>query len=194
MVRTIAENYRLPYYTLSPTYSICKEHGYLIGEHYTCPVCGEKAEVYSRITGYYRPVQNWNDGKTQEFKERKVYDMKSSVLKRNPEASKVIIDAIKDAKNSVQMAQEEQKAAVNQSAGTGANGIYLFTTKTCPNCKIAKQFLKDEAYQVVDAEENPELTDAYGIMQAPTLVIVNNGEIQKFVNASNIKKYVDSKR
>ena len=194
MVRTIAENYKLPYYTLSPTYSICKEHGYLIGEHYTCPVCGEKAEVYSRITGNYRPVQNWNDGKTQEFKERKVYDMKSSVLKRNPEASKTIVEAIQAAKNSVQMAQEEQKAAVNQTAGTGANGVYLFTTKTCPNCKIAKQFLKDEAYQVVDAEENPELTDAYGIMQAPTLVIVNNGEVQKFVNASNIKKYVDSKR
>ncbi|MBE5971971.1 MAG: ribonucleoside triphosphate reductase [Lachnoclostridium sp.] len=194
MVRTIAENYRLPYYTLSPTYSICKDHGYLIGEHYTCPICGEKAEVYSRITGYYRPVQNWNDGKTQEYKERKVYDMKSSVLKRNPDASKTIVEAIQAAKNSVQAAQEEQKAAVNQSAGIGANGVYLFTTKTCPNCKIAKQFLKDESYQVVDAEEHPELTDAYGIMQAPTLVIVNNGEVHKFVNASNIKKYVDSKR
>ena len=194
MVRTIAENYRLPYYTLSPTYSICKEHGYLIGEHYTCPVCGEKAEVYSRITGYYRPVQNWNDGKTQEYKERKVYDMKSSVLKRNPDASRGIVDAIQSAKNSVQVAQEEQKAAVNQSAGIGANGVYLFTTKTCPNCKIAKQFLKDQNYQVVDAEEHPELTDAYGIMQAPTLVIVNNGEVHKFVNASNIKKYVDSKK
>ena len=194
MVRTIAENYKLPYYTLSPTYSICKEHGYLIGEHYTCPICGEKAEVYSRITGYYRPVQNWNDGKTQEFKERKVYDMKSSVLKRNPDASKTIVEAIQAAKNSVQVAQEEQKEAVNKSAGIGANGVYLFTTKTCPNCKIAKQFLKDENYQVVDAEEHPELTDAYGIMQAPTLVIVNNGEVQKFVNASNIKKYVDSKR
>ena len=194
MVRTIAENYRLPYYTLSPTYSICKDHGYLIGEHYTCPICGEKAEVYSRITGYYRPVQNWNDGKIQEYKERKVYDMKSSVLKRNPEASKTIVEAIHAAKNSVKAAQEEQKAAVNQSAGIGANGIYLFTTKTCPNCKIAKQFLKDEVYQVVDAEEHPELTDAYGIMQAPTLVIVNNGEVHKFVNASNIKKYVDSKK
>ena len=120
--------------------------------------------------------------------------MKSSVLKRNPDASKTIVAAIQAAKNSVQAAQEEQKAAVNQSAGIGANGVYLFTTKTCPNCKIAKQFLKDENYQVVDAEEHPELTDAYGIMQAPTLVIVNNGEVHKFVNASNIKKYVDSKK
>ena len=75
LVRKIAENYRLPYYTLSPTYSVCKEHGYIAGEHFTCPKCGKKAEVYSRITGYYRPVQNWNDGKTQEYKNRKLYDV-----------------------------------------------------------------------------------------------------------------------
>ena len=73
LVRKIAENYKLPYYTLSPTYSICKEHGYLAGEQYKCPHCGAATEVYSRITGYYRPVQNWNDGKSEEFKERKVY-------------------------------------------------------------------------------------------------------------------------
>ena len=193
LVRTIAENYKLPYYTLSPTYSICKDHGYLIGEHYTCPICGQKAEVYSRITGYYRPVQNWNDGKTQEYKERKVYDVKHSVLKRNPDASKTILDAINEAKSSMKAAQSEQKSE-NGTPAAGKDGIYLFTTKTCPNCKIAKQFLKDEAYQVVDAEENPALTDAFGIMQAPTLVIVKDGAIHKFVNASNIKKYVDSKK
>ena len=73
LVRTIAENYKLPYYTLSPTYSICRNHGYITGEVYECPICGEKTEVYSRITGYYRPVQNWNDGKVQEFKQRKEY-------------------------------------------------------------------------------------------------------------------------
>ena len=84
LVRTVAENYRLPYYTLSPTYSICKDHGYLIGEHYTCPVCGQEAEVYSRITGYYRPVKNWNEGKTQEYKTRTTYNIAASVLRRNP--------------------------------------------------------------------------------------------------------------
>lgn len=73
LVRTIAENYRLPYFTISPTYSVCKKHGYINGESFTCPICGESAEVYSRITGYYRPVQNWNDGKREEFKERKPY-------------------------------------------------------------------------------------------------------------------------
>ena len=82
LVRKIAENYKLPYYTMSPTYSVCKNHGYLTGEQYTCPICGEKTEVYSRITGYYRPVQNWNDGKTQEFKDRKVYDLTRSHLRR----------------------------------------------------------------------------------------------------------------
>ena len=68
LVRKVAENYTLPYYTLSPTYSVCKDHGYIAGEHFTCPTCGHPAEVYSRITGYYRPVQNWNDGKSQEYK------------------------------------------------------------------------------------------------------------------------------
>lgn len=82
LVRKIAENYRLPYYTISPTYSICQDHGYIDGEQYTCPHCGKKTEVYSRITGYYRPVQNWNDGKIQEFKDRKEYDIEHSVLKK----------------------------------------------------------------------------------------------------------------
>ncbi len=191
LVRTIAENYRLPYYTLSPTYSICREHGYLTGEHFTCPVCGEKAEVYSRITGYYRPVQNWNDGKVQEYKERKLYDVGNSVLKKNPEASKQVSQAVLEA-------QEELKKTATAVAEPQEipvkNGVYLFTTKTCPNCKIAKKFLENEEYEIVDAEENPELSDALGIMQAPTLVIVHDGEIRKFVNASNIKKYVDSER
>ncbi len=75
LVRKIAENYKLPYYTISPTYSICKNHGYLTGEVKSCPVCGEDTEIYSRITGYYRPVHNWNDGKVQEFKDRRTYNV-----------------------------------------------------------------------------------------------------------------------
>lgn len=199
LVRTIAENYRLPYYTLSPTYSICKEHGYLTGEHFTCPVCGEKAEVYSRITGYYRPVQNWNDGKTQEYKERKLYDVGHSVLKRNPEASRKVAEAVREAGEKIREAKAEQKKEREENQVSGqalpaGSGALLFTTKTCPNCRIAKEFLKDEEYQVVDAEENPELSDQYGIMQAPTLVLIRDGKVEKFVNASNIKKYVDSRK
>lgn len=73
LVRAIAQNFHLPYYTISPTYSVCPDHGYLSGEQYVCPHCGKEAEVYSRITGYYRPIRNWNDGKQQEFKDRTEY-------------------------------------------------------------------------------------------------------------------------
>ena len=173
LVRKIAENYRLPYYTLSPTYSVCKEHGYIAGEHFTCPKCGKKAEVYSRITGYYRPVQHWNDGKTQEYKNRKLYDIDNSCLK------KVHSSIVTVSRDDVEIKPME--------------GVkYLFTTKTCPNCRMAKEMLKGETVQIIDAEENPELVKKYGIMQAPTLVIVDGARTKKYVNASNIKKYVDT--
>lgn len=174
LVRKIAENYKLPYYTMSPTYSICKEHGYISGEHFACPVCGKKAEVYSRITGYYRPVQNWNDGKTQEYKNRTVYDVENSCMK-------------KVHTNIVTISKDDVKIEPTTSMK------YLFTTKTCPNCAMAKQMLKDEKYVLVDAEENQELTNKYGVMQAPTLVVVENDVAKKYVNASNIQKYVNGR-
>lgn len=73
LVRKVAENYKLPYYTISPVYSVCETHGYLSGEHFNCPKCNGPMEVYSRITGHYRPVQHWNIGKTEEYKQRKLY-------------------------------------------------------------------------------------------------------------------------
>ena len=193
LVRKIAENYRLPYYTLSPTYSVCKEHGYIAGEHFTCPTCGKKAEVYSRITGYYRPVQNWNDGKAQEYKNRTVYD----ILHSGAPAAKPV-STVK---------QEEQPAVGGKHATRTMVTMtkddvkiqhpdtvkYLFTTSTCPNCKIAKKMLAEaeEEYQLIDAEKNPELVSRYGIMQAPTLVVIEGDETKKYVNASNIQKYVE---
>ena len=175
LVRTIAENYKLPYYTMSPTYSVCQEHGYISGEHFTCPKCGKPSEVYSRITGYYRPVQNWNDGKTQEYKNRKLYDPAHSCLK------KVQTAVVTVTKDDVKFEPTETRK-------------YLFTTKTCPNCRIAKQMLQGEKYTVVDAEENQEMVSRYGIMQAPTLVVVSGDKTKKYVNASNIKKYVDTRK
>lgn len=172
LVRKIADNYRLPYYTMSPTYSICKEHGYLSGEQYTCPHCGGVTEVYSRITGYYRPVQNWNDGKTQEFKERKVYDIASSKLKERS-----VVDEV----------TSQQEPIVVEGDRT-----LLFTTKTCPNCKIIAMHLEEAhiEYEKIDAEETPELVQKYGIRQAPTLVVVRNGETDIYTNASNIIGYI----
>jgi anaerobic ribonucleoside-triphosphate reductase len=73
LVRKIAESFRLPYYTITPTFSICPEHGYIAGEHPACPTCGSPAEVYSRIVGYLRPVEQWNDGKRAEFADRKTF-------------------------------------------------------------------------------------------------------------------------
>lgn len=175
LVKTIAENYRLPYYTLSPTYSVCKEHGYLAGEHFTCPKCGRKAEVYSRITGYYRPVQNWNDGKTQEYKNRTVYD----VLHSKEPSGTVTHTAV------VTMNGDDVKIEKSPAKK------YLFTTRTCPNCKIAKEMLDGVDYKLVDAERDVDMVSKYGIMQAPTLVIVQGDHMKKYVNASNIQRYVD---
>ncbi|MEG0804916.1 MAG: ribonucleoside triphosphate reductase [Lachnospiraceae bacterium] len=174
LVHTIAQNYKLPYYTISPTYSICREHGYIAGEHFQCPICGETAEVYSRITGYYRPVQNWNDGKAQEYKNRKLYEVD------HMELTKVHT-------NIVTISKDDVKVECDNSIK------YLFTTKTCPNCAIAKEMLADESYVLIDAEENMELARKYGVMQAPTLVVVADQETETYVNASNIQKYVESK-
>ena len=176
LVRTIASNYKLPYYTLSPTYSICKEHGYLAGEVKVCPHCGAKTEVYSRITGYYRPVQNWNDGKLQEYANRTEYDIVHSSLKRPTRSVVTLSNFAENVEVKVEQPQDIK---------------YLFTTKTCPNCKLVKEYLKNVSYVTIDAEENMELARRYGVMQAPTLVVVNGNSHKKYVNASNIKKYVD---
>ena len=177
LVKTIAENYRLPYYTLSPTYSICKEHGYLQGEQNVCPHCGKVTEVYSRITGYYRPVQNWNDGKLQEYKNRTEYDVENSVLK-----------------HPVEVTVSDKDGEKEVTVDTPKEVKYLFTTKTCPNCSMAKELLKDTAYVLIDAEENMELTREYGVMQAPTLVVATDGAVKKYVNVSNITKYVEDSK
>ena len=174
LVRKIAENYSLPYYTISPTYSVCKNHGYIAGEHFKCPQCGENTEVYSRITGYYRPVQNWNDGKTQEYKDRREYDIATSHLTHRGCIS--CSDAIPN----------------NTDSDKIENAVYLFATATCPNCKIASSFL-DKAgvvYEKLYANDKPQLAAHYGIKQAPTLVVINNGEVNKFAGVSEIKKYL----
>ncbi len=175
LVRTIADNYKLPYYSISPTYSVCKNHGYIAGEVYTCPDCGEKTEVYSRITGYYRPVQNWNDGKAQEYKERKVYSQ-DKLTKKSP------IDR-----------SAEAKAEKATEACTCENKAILFATPTCPNCKAAAMFL-DKAgigYEKLMANDNPDLVALYEIKQAPTLVIISDGKVEKFANLSNIKAFTE---
>ena len=175
LVRKIAENYKLPYYTLSPTYSVCKDHGYLAGEQFTCPKCGGRTEVYSRITGYYRPVQNWNDGKAQEFKDRKVYDVAHSTLKRSH-------------------ALHAESAAGTACAAPALHGPVLFTRSGCPNCKTSKLML-DKAgvrYSVIDAEQDAESTLRYGVKKAPSLLVPDGDGFQMYDNASEIRRYIES--
>ena len=176
LVRKIAENYKLPYYTISPTYSVCKNHGYITGEVYKCPICGEDTEVYSRITGYYRPVKNWNDGKSKEFEMRKEYSLDNCEKK---------IEKVKE---------EAKKASAKAMLKSDAkDGLLLFGTKTCPNCKMAKKLLdkKHITYEFVDAEDMPDMTKQFGVKKAPTLVV--NGKNQELIeNLSNIKKYIES--
>ena len=182
LVRTIAENYKLPYYSISPTYSVCKNQGYIAGEHFACPECGERTEVYSRITGYYRPVQNWNDGKAQEYKDRVVY-AEAKLTGKQPLYLNSSDEEIQSAECRV---QSEEVSAPDR--------IILFTTKTCPKCRMAKMFL-DQAgisYEALLAEENAELSKAYGIKEAPTLVVISGDKAELISNPSNIKAYCDS--
>ncbi|MEG0780146.1 MAG: ribonucleoside triphosphate reductase [Oscillospiraceae bacterium] len=174
LVRKIAENYHLPYYTLSPTYSVCRAHGYLAGEQKVCPICGEVTEVYSRITGYYRPVQNWNEGKSEEFKERKLYDISASRLKSE---GRTVRDAV----------------AAAPVAVAAAEDVCLFTTTGCPNCPTARGLLDASGlvYRELNAMDNKELTRSLGVLQAPTLVVQSADGIRRMAGVSAIQAYLD---
>ena len=174
LVRKIAENYKLPYFTMSPTYSVCKEHGYLKGEQWVCPHCGKPTEVYSRITGYYRPLQNWNDGKAQEFEDRKEYVLGNSVLKAKEGCA-------------CELKKEEKKEVISDE-------LLLFTTATCPNCRMAKMILDQKGikYKVIDANENQELCIKLGIKGAPTLLVPTNGHYVAYSHASEIKRFAEN--
>ena len=171
LVRKIAENYKLPYYTMSPTYSVCKTHGYLAGEHFECPICGASAEVYSRITGYYRPVNNWNDGKSQEYKDRLVYNIDHAAITQN------IL---------------KKKAADAAECPITPTRVMLFATKTCPKCKIAASMLEKEGieFEKLYVEDNEDLARGYGLKQAPTLVVESAQGVAKFVEIAGVKDFI----
>jgi Oxygen-sensitive ribonucleoside-triphosphate reductase len=158
---------------MSPTYSVCKEHGYLVGEQFVCPHCGQKTEVYSRITGYYRPIQNWNDGKTAEYHNRKEYEPENSHLTHTLKQENC----------------EQEEKASNESL----NEILLFATKTCPNCKMAKMLLEKAGvcFRTIYAEDDAELAKRFKIVKAPTLIVPGKDTYSVYENASNIKGFVE---
>ena len=175
LTKKIAENYKLPYFTFSPTYSICKNHGYLVGEQWKCPHCGEATEVYSRVTGYYRAVQNFNDGKAHEFKDRKEYKITDETLRD------------KESSNIHPAAEEENTVNIQLDKPV------LITTETCPNCKIVKEYIKEFDFDcdIIIANEHLDFVRSLGINQAPTLVIPDNDGVRMIANASNIRKYLE---
>ena len=181
LVRKIAENYKLPYYTMSPTYSVCHDHGYITGEHFTCPKCGKDTEVWSRITGYYRPVQNWNDGKVQEFKDRKEYNIGHSHFTGGIHRHEVCCGD-----GTVAHGMQPEEVGTVSAAHTAQ----LFTRTTCPNCRVAEKMLDKAgfAYENLTAEEHPELCREYGIKGAPTLVLSDGVHFEKYYGVAEIKK------
>ena len=180
LVKKIADNYRLPYYSISPTYTVCCNHGYIPGEVYTCPDCGETTEVYSRITGYYRPVQNFNDGKAQEFKDRRVYDIIHSSYEK--------ADRTVDHAHCCSEAEAKPAVAVADATFT------LFATKTCPKCKIAAQLLEQKgiSYEKLFVEDNVELAKKLGLKQAPSLVIYNGDEATVISDLPAVKEFIEN--
>lgn len=166
LVRKIAENYELPYYTLSPTYSICVAHGYLEGEMATCPHCGRETEVYSRITGYYRPVKHWNDGKKAEFHERKAYQVEPKTYLYTPKEQTL---------TEIKPLSEDIKTL-------------LLTTENCPMCPMAKKLLTELGvdYEQVDAVKSENLVKKHQIQTVPSLIVGEKcyrglGEIMDYI-------------
>lgn len=190
LVKKIAYNFKLPYYTLSPTYSICENHGYIAGEHFSCPHCGNATEVYSRITGYYRPVRNWNDGKSSEFENRKTYEPEELFSVNRNLLEEAGVDEPRVGTQTLGRANRVEAPKSNSDA----EKVILVTTKTCPNCQAAKNYLNQAGieYDVILADEadGAEIAVQYNISAAPTLIVQSGEEAELYSNVSNIRAYI----
>lgn len=189
LVRIISENYKLPYFTLSPVYSICEDHGYLDGEQKICPICGKPTEVYSRITGYYRAVSNWNNGKTSEFKERKSYDITSSFTEHNKQ-----IDMTPDNSEIENLEETAVHNEIPEPPEVKEDQYILFKTHACPNCAMLEKMNTLAGYPVqnvfADDEENKNMIEEFGIKSAPTLVVIRDDEVNAYTGVSSIIGFV----
>jgi anaerobic ribonucleoside-triphosphate reductase len=190
LVKKIAYNFKLPYYTLSPTYSICESHGYIAGEHFSCPHCGKATEVYSRITGYYRPVRNWNDGKSSEFENRKTYEPEELFSVNRNLLEEAGVEMPRVGTQTLGRANRVE----NPKSNSDAEKVILITTKTCPNCQAAKNYLNQAGieYDVILADEadGAEIAVQYNISAAPTLIVQSGEEAELYSNVSNIRAYI----
>jgi ribonucleoside-triphosphate reductase len=207
LVKTIAYSYRIPYFTISPTYSICPVHGYLAGEHFFCPLCaaeerrkmeqkgekidegaqilGTRTEVYSRIVGYYRSVKNWNAGKKAEYKERRVFDPDSKPNERATCNSPVQRDCKAESESPEHGVSEAHYESVEDDISKahydGASIVLLFTRKNCPNCPPVRRALAGNVdFEEIDADSQEGMAQAsrFEIYSTPTVLVLDeNGKI-----------------
>jgi ribonucleoside-triphosphate reductase len=129
LVKKIASNTQLPYFTITPTFSICNDHGYITGEHFKCPTCNSETEVYSRIVGYYRPVKQWNVGKKEEFKDRLEYTEEKALN----EKMEVVVET-----DGTVCAEEHDFLSNN---GSVVSRFRVFSLPNCDKCAAAKEYL-----------------------------------------------------
>ncbi len=161
LVQTIASNFKVPYFTISPTYSICKNHGYLSGEESICPICNEETEVCSRITGYYRPIKHWNDGKQSEYLMRKEY--------KNYTNCNIEKESFSDLADKILFTTE--------------------TCPKCPEAKnILKN---EENLRFINASESLDEAIKYGVRSVPSLVVVDkNNQFKIYAGINEIYNFL----
>ncbi len=149
LVKKIASNTQLPYFTITPTFSICPEHGYIVGEHPKCAECGAETEVYSRIVGYYRPIKQWNNGKKEEFKDRLEYLEEKSLRKE------IIVKTVDGGTTSF----EEHEDMVSNGDSV-IKRFRIFSLPNCDKCKSAKEYLNGKV-----SGENVDLGSDEGLKE-----------------------------
>ena len=171
LVKKIAYNYKVPYFTITPTFSVCWDHGYLNGEHFNCPECGRDSEVYTRIVGYYRSVTNWNLGKKSEYKERKEFDV-------HEEKSPKIIEIVPQKESEAASSTGFSIPAIN--ANGGVHAYKLFYSESCPSCPAVKDYVSNLKIvgEMVNASTDEGLDEArkYGIYSTPTVLLFDQDQ------------------
>jgi ribonucleoside-triphosphate reductase (formate) len=204
LVKSVANGYRMPYFTISPTFSVCQDHGYIAGEKFECPTCGAETEVYSRIVGYYRAVKNWNAGKREEYRHRKTFAVPDAAETKDERVAPFALESA-DAAPAAAHGSASDGAAIGEASafglpadGTQAGDVswMLFARKTCPNCPPVKAKVAELSLpgRIVDADspEGAELAVRYGVTSAPTVIFLDprGEEVARARTASEVERCV----